>query len=157
MTFFLVQSEALTIAANVIYKNGMLEDFLKADWRNSGSIWKTNCAIYFWIFCVNLYLRYQLNCTCFLFLPQLYMYVHVVAYFHCVQFKSSHLLDGLFSYLQGSVMMTDYLYKNVVTFNIFCVFNERERDLERSRDVSSIQLESCYHITPPPPSQEKNP
>lgn len=97
-----------------------------------------------------------MNCTCFLFLPQLYMYVLVIAYFHCIQFKSSHLLDGLFSYLQGSVMMTDYLYKNVVT--LFSVFSmrERERDLERSRDVSSIQLESCYHITPPP-SQEKNP
>lgn len=76
------------------------------------------------------------------------MYVLVIAYFHCVQFKSSHLLDGLFSYLQGSVMMTDYLYKNVVT--LFSVFSMRERDLERSRDVSSIQLESCYHINPPP-------
>lgn len=156
MTFFLVQSEALTIAANVIYKNGMLEDFLKADWRNSGSIWETNCAIYFWIFCVNLYIRYQLNCTCFLFLPQLYMYVLVIAYFHCVQFKSSHLLDGLFSYLQGSVMMTDYLYKNVVT--LFSVFSMRER--ERSREIKRCfqhTIRKLLSHNPPPPSQEKNP
>lgn len=111
------------------YAKRLLDGWLEEFWEHL----ETNCAIYFWIFCVNLYLRYQLNCTCFLFLPQLYMYVLVIAYFHCVQFKSSHLLDGLFSYLQGSVMMTDYLYKNVVT--LFSVFSMREIEISRDQEM----------------------
>lgn len=43
------------------------------------------------------------------------------------------MLDGLFSYLQGSVMMTDYLYKNVVT--LFSVFSMREREISRDQEM----------------------
>lgn len=115
-------------------------------------IWERNCAIYFWIFCVNLYLRHLLNCT--FNVSSTAMYEHVVAYFTVSSLNPAICL--MFYSVIYRVVMTYYsiTYKNVVT--LFSVFSTRKREREISSDVSSKQIESCYRITPPPPPKSRN-